>query len=395
MKTRFLKWSILLVAIFAVIPYMFTKYPDYRFSWNMLMVLLICFIVGDWILKRKNRYGGYIVWALLSIVMANKWFSYQELLITFPVLSGISGTAALGAGALLVILSAFCTGVYNMCHTKIAKRKDRWNSTPYVKAGIRTKQRMEEGNIAEKTGISLLNYETFKVNEENVEYVPQIKIRVIIGSVAAVMAIVALGGLITIAAFQNRDILKQIDSKELLQILLDAAILLMATFMAICSVIMIILAFIKSFIRVLQDMVWRKRGIDTENSFILGCVSILLTGFFYIFFRKATMQDFYEMINGGTEAIALLAFVVTLIMLVMTYHMTYRLLSSCLRKEGLVHQYSDEILHLLAKTVMELLKKLTETVTKVPDLYDMLLAGGEKAGHSLVQLLFEDEEDEE
>jgi hypothetical protein len=395
MKTRFLKWSILLVAIFAVIPYMFTKYPDYRFSWNMLMVLLICLIVGDWILKRKNRYGGYIVWALLSIVMANKWFSYQELLITFPVLSKISGTAALGAGALLIILSAFCTGAYNMCHTKIAKRKGRRDSTPYVEAGIGTKQRIEEGDTAEKTGISRLDYETFKMNEEKTENVPQIKMRVIIGSVAAVMAIVALGGLITIAAFQNRDILKQIDSKELLQILLDAAILLMATFMAICSVIMIILAFIKSFIRVLQDMVWRKRGIDTENSFILGCVSILLTAFFYIFFRKATMQDFYEMINGGTEAIALLAFVVTLIILVMTYHMTYRLLNSCLRKEGLVHQYSDEILHLLAKTVMELLKKLTETVTKVPDLYDMLLVGGEKAGRSLVQLLFEDEEDEE
>ena len=130
MKTRFLKWSILLVAIFAVIPYMFTKYPDYRFSWNMLMVLLICLIVGDWILKRKNRYGGYIVWALLSIVMANKWFSYQELLITFPVLSKISGTAALGAGALLIILSAFCTGVYNMCHIKIAKRKGRRDSVP-------------------------------------------------------------------------------------------------------------------------------------------------------------------------------------------------------------------------------------------------------------------------
>lgn len=395
MKTRFLKWSILLVATFIAIPYVFAKCPDYRFFWNMLMVLLMCFIVGDWILKRKNRYGGYIMWALLSIVMANRWFSYRELLITFPVLSKVSGNAAVGAGLLLVALSAFCTGVYNMCHTKMMKRKARRDSTPYVEAGIRTKQRMEEGNIAGKTGTGLLDYETFQVRTEKEKDVPQIKMRVIIGSVAAVMAVAALGGLITIAAFQNRDILRQTDSKELLQILLDAAIVLMVTFMAICSLIMIILAFIKAFIGILQNIVWTKGGIDVENNFILGCISALLTAFFYMFFRKATMQDFYEMMNGGTEAIALLVSVITLIILVMMYHMMYYLLSSCLKKEGLIRRYSDEILHLLVKTVMELLKKLTETVTKVPDLYDMLLAGGEKAGHSLVQLIFEDEEDEE
>ncbi len=142
-------------------------------------------------------------------------------------------------------------------------------------------------------------------------------------------------------------------------------------------------------------MVWPKEEINVENNFILGCISVLLTAFFYMFFRKATMQDFYEMMNGGTEAIALLVSVITLIILVMMYHMMYYLLSSCLKKEGLIRRYSDEILHLLVKTVMEVLKKLTETVTKVPDLYDMLLAGGEKAEHSLVQLLFEDEEDEE
>ncbi len=395
MKTRFLKWSILSTATFIAIPYVFTKYPDYRFFWNMLMVLLMCFIVGDWILKRKNRYGDYIVWVLLSIVMANKWFSYQELLITFPVLSKISGAAALGAGFLLVILSAFCTGIYNMCHTKIIRRKARRGSSPYVETGNGTKQRIEEHVIEEKTGTSPLDYEDFKISTEKAEAVPQIKMRVIIGSVAAVMAVVALGGFITIATFQNRDILRQIDSRELLQILLDAAILLMVTFMAICSVIMIILAFIKSFIGILQDMVWRKGRIDTENNLILSCISILLTAFFYMFFRKATMQDLYEMMNGGTEAIALLVSVITLIILAMMYHMTYYLLRSCLRKEGLIRRYSDEILHLLTTSIMELLKKLTETVTKVPDLYDVLLAGGEKAGRSLVQLIFEDEEDEE
>lgn len=107
------------------------------------------------------------------------------------------------------------------------------------------------------------------------------------------------------------------------------------------------------------------------------------------------MRDLYEMMNGGTEAIALLVSVITLIILAMMYHMTYYLLRSCLRKEGLIRRYSDEILHLLTTSIMELLKKLTETVTKVPDLYDVLLAGGEKAGRSLVQLIFEDEEDEE
>ena len=219
------------------------------------------------------------------------------------------------------------------------------------------------------------------------------KIKAALGSVAAVMAVLLLTGSGTYFVISNKDYFSQINSDELLNTIFDIGEIFTIVLLAICCMIILALTFVKAFKHSLQNIIRRDGKIDVGDDWFLGCISILLTIFIYIFFKKATIDDLFSSLNGTSEIVSLLVGVITLILLAVTYHIIYRLLRSCIKREGLLRTYSDEITHLLVESVCKLIKSVVQSISEVPNLYDKLWLLVKKAILSFWQLIFGDEEE--
>lgn len=374
-----------------VIPWFFNNFKDYRFFWNVLTISAICIIFVQIIVKKEKKQWPVILWLLLSIIMANGWFSYQQLSVMFPILSNVSELTMLCIGLGLILLTIICAVTYNIY--KAGTDIDR-----LPPADIQETVK----NYTKKINGKINNDSQNKHDSDNGQFVENVvqqntssvKPKVMIGSIVVVTFIIVLGIIGTYLIVQNKEFLIQFNSSEIISNLIDFVVFFMLLILSICCLGILILAFISAARRIFQNILESGGKIDVQNDWILACISVLLTLFIYIFFRHTTMRELYEQLNGTNEIASLLSGVVMLIILATVAHVIYRVLCSCIKKEGMLHKYTDQIAHLLVKTVCELILKIIQTVSEVPDLYDTLGEVLKKAFRNFGQLLFEDEEED-
>lgn len=394
-KLLFLLKRVLWIALlFIIIPCFFEVYQDYRFFWNVLALLAICILLAQCIVRKTKIGWSQILRLLLSIIMANGWFSYQKLAAVFPILNRISEATMIGIGLTLILLTVFISGIYNMYKAHPVKVLPHDTIKPLV-----YHSETANGSICSGSDIKLdcsnVEQQTFFDTQQNnpQKNTPSLKLKNIIGSIVAISAIIALAGVSTYGIIHYRKFFIQLNNEELLTTLFDFVVFLTVVLLAICCLIILALAFIKAFWQLLQDMILHNGKLNVENDWILGCISILLTILIYIFFKKATLQDLYNIFNGTTEIASLLVGIVTLVILAISYRIIYRLLRSCVKKDGLIHKYSEEITRMLITSICELIKRIVVTASELPDLYDTLFQASKKGISSFRKLLFDDEED--
>lgn len=385
-----LKKVLWIALLFIIIPCFFEVYQDYRFFWNVLALLAICVLLARCIVRKTKICWSQILRLLLSIIMASGWFRYQKLTAVFPILNKISEATMIGIGIALITLTVFGAGIYNMYKTNTAKALPSDTTKPLDYTPEPTSTCSESDILLGYPDVDAQTVFSTPPNGSQ-QNNPPLNLKNIIGSIFAIGAIIALAGVSTYFIINYKDFFIQLNNDELLTTLFDFVVFLAVVLLAICCLVILVLAFIKTFQKLLQDMILHNGKLDVENDWILGCVSLLLTILIYIFFKKATLQDLYGIFNGTTEIASLLVGIVTLVILAIFYRIIYRLLRSCVKKDGLIHKYSEEITRLLITSVCELIKKICITVSELPDLYDALFQASKRAFSSFWKLLFEEE----
>lgn len=397
MKTKplnLLKIGIPLIFLFLVIPYFFRAYPDYRFFWSVLAISAIAVLFTQYIIKKKKAYGFYILWLALSIVMSNGWFSYQKLTTTFPFLKKIPSTAMLCIGLGFIAITALCSGIYNLYRATV-------DTLPYPLEDIGT-------TTIPKTQTTASKPKTYSQKEPKsptvlresrteAETTPQplqpLKPIAIFGTMAIIIAMILLVGIIIYALAQNKETLKEWNGDELFNISNDLIGFAAAVFFAVCFLILIILLFLKAAQQILQGILQNNGKLTLENPWFIGTISLLLTLFFFAYFRKATIDDLTESLTGTTQIAGLLVGTTTLIFIILIYHTIYKILNSFIKKDGLLRKSATEIERLLVTTICELIKGIVKSISDAPNLYDTLCEAVKHSFTSLYNLLFKDEED--
>lgn len=388
-----LKKVLWIALLFIIIPCFFEFYPDYRFFWNVLTLFAICVLLARCIVRKTKICWSQILRLLLSIIMANGWFSYQKIATVFPILNRISESTMIGIGLTLISLTIFSAGIYNMYKTHPVKVLSHDTMKPLDYYPETASESICAGSDIILDYSNVEQQAVFDTQQNNPpQNNPSLKLKNIVGSIIAISAIIALAGVSTYGIIHYKEFFIQLNNDELLTTLFDFVVFLAVVLLAICCLVILVLAFIKTFQQLLRDMILHNGKLNVENDWILGCISILLTILIYIFFKKATLQDLYNIFNGTTEIASLLVGIVTLVILAISYRIIYRLLRSCVKKDGLIHKYSEEITRLLITSICELIKRIVVTVSELPDLYDTLFQASKKGVSSFWKLLFEDEE---
>lgn len=403
----------LITTLFLILPWFFGEHPDYCFFWNVLSTLVICIFVSLCILgnrKYRRRNLFIILWFLLSIIMANHLFSYHTLISLFPEISAIPRNTLILCGMVLIFLSTLSAGIYNIYRTYTKRTLiNNW-----MKAKLNTNishhhinnQTVATAdnpaniptNCPASASASLIPEETKipnTVTVSNTLTTPAVRPRAIWGSIIAVISILAIAVIIAFAILSDIIPLNTMSNQEALMSVFDYILLLAVIVLALCCFFYFTMVFIKSFYKTLTNMLQSSGTLSMDDNWILVCISIFITAFFYNYFKDATMQDFYNSMTSTEEFASLLVGLISITFMALTYHVVYRILRSFIKKEGVLRNYAKEIEQLLVKTVCELIKRVITTCSKLPDLYEMLTKSIGQAFSYLIDVLFNEDETED
>lgn len=418
------------VLLFLVIPYFFNIHPGYRFFWNVLVLFVLCLMIINRITKGKEMSAEVTVGLVISVIMANGWYDYQNLTLAFPYLKNVSQTVMLIIGGVLILVSILFASIFNV-YKSIVKDFERFdhesadhlgNPQGSVNRNRNNPRRLDDEDL-ERSRRTAGGYpgnrqdpmdryfsesengsgngrdtrsrgQERPINTRQREYFRP-KLKTIIGSIFAISAILVLGGIVAFIAVQNQEVLVKYNNQELLNILFGYLGFWCICIFAICCMIIIVQAFIKAFLHFLHYSIQDNGKIIFGNDQIISGISFILVIFIFVIFRESTMEDLYESLNGSSEMTALLVGIVMVILLTVAYQVIYKILSSCIYKNGLLHTYSSRITYNLVSTICKLIDNVVKSLKDVPSLYDSLFEAFKKACSSTWDLLFHDEEETE
>lgn len=208
----------------------------------------------------------------------------------------------------------------------------------------------------------------------------------VISGVMAVVAILLLVGIILYFLIQNQDTLEQLIGGNTIMVLLNCTTVLVIAFLAVCCLLMFGTSILKAVMKVMGNSSGIR--VDAGIESMEGWITALLSIFIFTYFGKATMNDFINLMSGGGAVVIFLVGLVSLIVVVMFYHCVYKLLGSCIRRNGMIRRYADVITRKLAKSVLDLLEKMADTVSNIPDLYEILLKAVGKGIREFMEYVF-------
>ena len=412
----------------AVIPWFFRTHSNYLFFGNVVAVLGLCVMAKRGILeKRKDCLEG-MFWLGLAVIMANGWFRYERLLQVFPFLTKLSETTALCIGVGVIALTVLSTGIYKVYLTSYEEEKSfsekEWQGVnqydtetvhsevktlgsgmkmttmnePSVESPLYGPRELEEELDADGIQNATIDKNGGKRETDDNEMdrksagryrSPRLNFGLVVSGGTAVVAILLLVGVILYFLVQNRNALEQLIGGNTIILLLNCTTVLVIACLALCCIVMFVISILKAVVK-LMGYTYDAANIKVEAGIesMEGWITALLSIFIFTYFGKATMNDFLNLMSGGGAVVIFLVGLVSLIVVVMFYHCVYKLLGSCIRRNGMIRRYADIITRKLAKSVLDLLEKMADTVSNIPDLYEILVKAVGKGIRKFMEYVF-------
>lgn len=399
MKEDVIKGCMYLIILFAVMagfPRYFQLYPDFRFFWNICAVLGTGFQMFFLIAGEKGQRMGHlkvILVLLLSVVMANGYYSFEALSSVFPYLGRLSEGGLFVLGVAVIFAFAACGGLcqaYFICKEK--QRDGVVGESPQAAAAAtaataaacdsRVRQgQMPEADVREKNG--------------NVSSQPEtpLRLRHIFGTAAAVVCVVVPAAAIFYALCKNQGFLQTIANQRLPYLAFNLLTGFVIVLAAIFVVTILIFYFIQMCCSIIREM-FRQHKLDLENDALLRCISVFITTFCFFFCRNATMGDLFTLVNGSNEVMSLLIVVMTFTVLAFVTLMVYKILQSFARPDGTLREYTNKIFGLVITTTGDMIINILEIVSKAPNLLNDLLFAAKRGLEALWEILFDMDEDD-
>ena len=405
MKRKVLKGGLLLAMLIALmvgIPLYFSAYPDFRFFWSICTVLVTGAQLFFLIIGRKEKRAFHLKIALLlllSVIMANDFYSYKTLSTVFPVLNEFTKSGLFGLGASIILLAAVCGGIYNTFHVLKKKQKEVIPDLAREMANAATAATYETLRQP-RPKISYTNYIPSEKNWENsVDFSLQshnnssFRLHHIIGIATAIICIVLSAIVIFYALCKNRKFLMDLTNQGLPALTINLLFGFGVVLAAIFVVTVLAFYFIQMCYTIIHEM-FAQRRLDIQNDSLLKCVSIFLTMCCFFFYRDATMKDLFSLVNGSNEAISLVIMILTFMTLTFVTLTVYKILKSLASPDGSLRNYTNKIFTMVITTIGDMIVNILEIASKAPVLLDLLLDATKKAFDLLWKILFDMEEDD-
>lgn len=437
MKTKLFfvaRYGLLIMVVFVLVPIFFNMYPDYLLFSDVMATLGLCVMMKKGICEKKKICLEITFWLGLVMIMSNGWFRYERLLQVFPLLAKVSEATALCVGLGAIILTAFSAAIFRVWQVYACEKRpgeeeiDRLSEKEWGGSTGRSAEDVDykaeavvsEMKMAAMKGTSVddISYSPGKYEEKrNVYEMPnaandgdrpeyheeryrgpidrdhtfQLNFGLVIGGVIAVVAILALVGLILYFLVKNQDALEQIIEGDTIVLMLNCTTVLVITLLAVCGVAMIAFSILKTVGRLMGNVPDTDQKVEAGLDSVEGWLTALLSIFIFTFFGRKTMEDLIALMSGGKAVVIFLVGLVSLIVVVMFYHCVYKLLGSCIRRDGMIRRYADAITRKLAKSVLDLLERMADTVAKIPDLYEIMVDVVSKGMRRFMEYIFWEE----
>ncbi len=216
----------------------------------------------------------------------------------------------------------------------------------------------------------------------------QLDLGLVIGGVTAVVAILVSAGLILYCLVQDQNALEQIVEGDAIVWMLNCTSVFVLVLLAACCVAMVTFSILKTIGRLMGNVHDVDKKIEAGIESVEGWLTALLSIFLFTFFGRKTMEDLIALMSGGKAVVIFLVGLVSLIVVVMFYRCVYKLLGSCVRRDGMIRRYADAITKKLAKSVLDLLERMADTIADIPDLYEILVKVISKGMRGFVRYIF-------
>lgn len=392
----------ILMAIIVGVPLYFSIYPDFRFFWSICAVLIIGVLLFSLIIGKKEKRVIRLkitLLLLLSVIMANKFYSYKTLVDVFPVLNEFTKSGLFGLGASVILLAAVCGGVYNIFHALKKRQKevvpDLARNMVKAVADATSETMTQPGSEIQHTNDNRSG--KIQVNSTGPSLQPDndssFHLHHIIGITAAIICIVLSAIVIFYALCKNQEFLMELTNQGLPSLTFNLLLGFGVVLAAIFVVTILVFYFIQMCYTIICEM-FKQRRLDIQNDSLLKCISVFLTMCCFFFYRDATMKDLFTLVNGSNEVISLLIMILTFMTLTFVTLIVYKILKSFASSDGTLRNYTNKIFNLVITTIGDMIINILEIVAKAPDLLNSLLVATKKAFDILWKILFDMEADD-
>lgn len=387
-----------LMAIIVGVPLYFSIYPDFRFFWSICAVLITGALLFSLIIGKKEKRAIRLKITLLlflSVIMANKFYSYKTLVDVFPVLNEFTKSGLFGLGASVILLAAVCGGVYNIFHALKKRQKDLARKMVKAVTAATSETMTQPGPEIQQTNDNRSG--KIQVNSTGSSLQPNndssFHLHHIIGIAVAIICIVLSAIVIFYVLCKNQEFLMELTNQGLpaltFNLLLGFGVVLAAIFV----VTILVFYFIQMCYTIICEM-FKQRRLDIQNDSLLKCISVFLTICCFFFYRDATMKDLFTLVNGSNKVISLLIMILTFMTLTFVTLIVYKILKSFASSDGTLRNYTNKIFNLVITTIGDMIINILEIVAKAPDLLNSLLEATKKAFDILRNILFDMEADD-
>ena len=402
MKKKYVKYCIYaLVTIFLVLvfPLFFQMNPDIVFIWNIFSLLVISvniFFVITEEKDKKMKHTKISLFFLLSLIMANKLYSYNYIISIFPILKSIPKDFMFIAGILFVLISALF-GVFYKLYTYYYQKdlKPLANNDTINSDTINSNSKITDNDIKHESGHSKMiqnnskKGQTTQINQNQNQTEP----RFIHFLSILIMCIIVVALALTIMyTLQNNKgfWLELTNSEQIPEFAINFAIGIGILIAFIFAILIMASYFIQLLYKIILG-IFKKQQLSFQNDSFLKCVSLFLGLFCFFIYRKADIKDLFSLLNGSNKTVSLLMIIVTFTIIAFITLIIYKILKSFIKPNGLLRFYTDKIFNLTVETVGKIVINILERLSKVPDLLDPLLDATKKSFTEIKEILFDDD----
>lgn len=395
MKKKFVKWCIyttIITVLLLIFPVFFNKNSDITFFWNILSILAISFNIFFIIIEKKEKKMKHFeisLLFLLSIIMANKLYSYNVIITILPFLEKIPKDIMFGIGISLMLISTFSGAfykIYNYYYQKDLTGKEfdnTYNST-----------------ITDTTVTQTSHHDTPPQNSparenqtnQNIDTSEQITPKFLhFFSILVMLFLVIIASIFIMHILQKNEgfWLELTNSKKLPELALNFSTGI-GILIAFIFVMLIMLFYFTQMCFSIILGIFKKQKLSFQDDSFLKCISLFLTLFCFFAYRNSTVKDLFNLLNGSNKVASLLIVIVTFTIITFITLIIYKILQSFTHQNGLLRSYTDRIFHLTIDTVGKMLINILETASKIPDLLEPLLDATKKSFIEIKDILFDD-----
>lgn len=396
MKKKYVKYCIyamIIIFLVLVFPLFFHMNPDIIFIWNIFSLLVISVNIFFIIIKereKKMKHTKISLFFLLSLIMANKLYSYNYIISIFPILKSIPKDIMFVAGILFVLISALFGVFYKLYSYYYQKdlkplaKSDTVNSNKTITDND-LKQESDHSNIIQSNPQKRAQTNQINQNQTEPRFIHFLSILIMC------IIVVALALSIMYTLQTNKGFWFGLTNSEKLP---EFAINFSIGIGILIAFIFAMLIMASYFIQLLYKIIlgiFKKQQLSFQNESFLKCVSLFLGLFCFFIYRNSDLKDLFNLLNGSNKTVSLLMIIITFTIIAFITLVIYKILKSFIKTNGLLRFYTDKIFNLTVETVGKIVINILERLSKVPDLLDPLLDATKKSFTEIKEILFDDD----